>query len=218
MNNHLLLTFTVLVLAGNLQANTTDPLSPYFTPEPIQLDAFEARGIDEGVILYWDTVVEWEADSYIVERSSDGTDWTPIGELAAGGNNIGQRSYLFVDETPFIGMNHYRLVQRDYYGNARVSDYLDIQYDGMYDPAIFPNPVPANGIVNVRFYGFENQELQIDFIDLNGRRLDRRSFDLTEGPNTLQMPTPPSIRNGMYLVRLSVDDYPVTSYRVLVRS
>ena len=209
----------LLLAASTAMATGTDPIhSPYFSPDPIQLDAFEGRGIDEGVILFWETLVEWQADSYTVERSSDGTDWTPIGDLPAGGNNVGARTYLFVDEAPYIGMNHYRLVQRNYLGEVRVSDYLDIQYDGMYDPAVFPNPAPANGMFNVRFFGFENQELQIDVIDVNGRRLDRRSFDLTEGRNVLNMPVPAYLNNGLYFLRLSVDDYPVTTYRVMVKN
>ena len=192
----------------------SDP-SPYFAPQPIDLRAFEGRGMDEGVILYWETDTEWQADSYVVERSNDGTDWEVVGSLDAAGNHVGERRYVFVDETPYAGMNFYRLVARDFLGEARVSDYLDIEYNGAYDPAVFPNPVESGRSVNLRFHGFENQELQAELIDMSGRRLLRESFDLTEGPNQLDMYVP-RVEEGMYFLRVFVDDYPVTTYRLMV--
>lgn len=208
--------FTLLValLLAFDTTRATEP-SPYFTASPIELLAFEGRGIDNGVMLFWETSVEWQADAFIVERSADGTDWDPIGTLEAGGNNVGARRYVFLDETPFAGMNFYRLVQRDYLGDARVSDYVDIEYFGDYDPVVFPNPVAPGNPLYVNFFGFENQELQVEVIDQMGRRVDRRSFDLTEGQNRVDMPLDGTSR-GLYYVRLFVDDYPVTTYRVVV--
>ena len=191
-----------------------DP-SPYFSADPIQLLSFEGRGMDEGVILYWSTSTEWQADSYVVERSNDGTDWEVVGSLEAAGNHIGPRRYVFVDDTPYAGMNFYRLIQRDYLGEATVSDYVDVEYRGDYDAAVFPNPARSGGPLNLRFYGFENQELQAEVIDMDGRRLLRESYDLTEGPNQLDMRLP-DVTDGIYFVRLFVDDYPVTTYRLMV--
>jgi len=170
--------------------------------------------LDEGVVLFWETDVEWQTESFTVERSGDGVNFEAIGALEGGGNTVGARRYVFVDESPFAGLNFYRLVSRDYLGEPHVSSYLDIDYDGMFDPAVFPNPVAAGQQLNVRFYGFENQELQVELIDPSGRRLNRQSFDLVEGENLVSVDTP-ATAEGLYFVRLFVDDYPVTAYRVL---
>lgn len=213
-------TFTLALLS--LLSSAANPAyaaepspSPYFATEPVQLLAFEGRGMDEGIVLYWETATEWQSEAYVVERSNDGTDWRPVGTLAAAGNHVGQRRYVFVDDTPYAGMNFYRLVQRDYLGEARVSDYLDVEYHGDYDPAVFPNPARSGQPINLRFWGFENQELQAELIDMDGRRRLRQSYDLTEGPNQLDLELP-DVRDGIYFVRVFVDDFPVTTYRLLV--
>ena len=189
--------------------------SPYFAPTPLELIAFEPQGIDRGVVLFFETAVEWQTDSYTIQRSSDGTDWEAIGSLEAGGNHVGPRRYVFVDEAPYAGNNFYRVVSRDFAGETGISDYVDLEYTGAYDPMVYPNPAVPGSDINVRFDGFENQEMQVELIDLNGRRLERRSFGLTEGPNVVTFPAP-NVRNGVYLVRVFVDDYPVTSYRLMM--
>ncbi len=206
----------LLLLTPATNASVEPHPSPYFTSQPIHLLAFEARGLDEGVILFWETQEEWQADSYTIERSADGATWQSIGQLEAGGNNTSLRRYVFVDRTPYMGANYYRLVATDYTGDSHVSSYLDMEYDGAFDPAIFPNPVRAAGQLNVRLFGFENQEAQLELIDLNGRRYDRQSFNLAEGENLLPMELP-HVSNGLYFVRIFVDDYPVTTYRVLIQ-
>ena len=195
--------------------NDDDP-SPYFANTPIDLLAFEGRGIAEGVMLFWETSTEWQADSYVVQRSADGLSWEDAGTLEAGGNSVAQRQYTYVDQTPYAGVNFYRLIQRDYLGEERVTDYIDIDYDGRFDSALFPNPIATEQQINLRFYGFENQELQTELVDMSGRRLGRQTFDLTEGENLLPLENR-ARRPGMYFVQVYADDYPVTSYRLIVR-
>ena len=208
------LSFVFAVATNTVVASDTDP-SPYFIPSTIELLAFEGRGIDDGVVLYWETSAEWQSDAYIVERSSDGRDWEAIGQLEAAGNHVGPRRYLYVDQTPFAGNNFYRLVERDYLGEGKVSDMIDIVYDGAYDPAVFPNPVRPSQDINVRMFGFENQEMQVELISVDGRRIGRRSFDMTEGENRVSWPAP-NVRAGLYFVRVFIDDYPVTTYRLMI--
>ncbi|HVZ55424.1 MAG TPA: hypothetical protein VG870_02090 [Chitinophagaceae bacterium] len=75
-------------------------------PEPLDLEltGFVAQSDNQRVYLAWQVASGSEAQEFIVERSFNGTPWYPLGTLARAGEQ-----YRFVDASPQVGVNFYRL-------------------------------------------------------------------------------------------------------------
>jgi len=109
---------------------------------PISLLSFKAYLVGNKAVLNWSTAQELNASAFIVERSSDGRNFTAIGTVAA--TNTGTRkTYSFDDRTPVKGMNFYRLKLTDLDGSYKYSSIAAINGSAAEAPgvSVFPNPV-----------------------------------------------------------------------------
>lgn len=76
---------------------------------PVNPNYFVA-GKDLNVVkLFWNTVMEFNTREYVVEKSSNGKDFSGIARIAAETKQIAQRRYGFVDVVPDAGTSYYRL-------------------------------------------------------------------------------------------------------------
>lgn len=85
---------------------------------PISLVKFEAEKLAEKVKLTWATATEINNQKFIVERASNGEDFTSIAEIKGAGNSKELNEYTFVDANPFKGTAYYRLTQVDFDGTS----------------------------------------------------------------------------------------------------
>ena len=94
-------------LMDNLVIKSTTHVSKM----PIHLLNFEALSKETHVIIRWFTIKETDVDSFRVERSTNGTDFTPIGSVKATGNSTTLQAYALADMQPIEGASaYYRLV------------------------------------------------------------------------------------------------------------
>lgn len=82
--------------------NPTNPL-------PIELAAFEARRVGQGVQLSWRTLSEKESDYFAIERMEAGKPWQRIAEVPAAGHSSVALDYSFLDREAPGGLLYYRL-------------------------------------------------------------------------------------------------------------
>ncbi|MBK9423627.1 MAG: hypothetical protein IPN54_05800 [Bacteroidetes bacterium] len=86
------------------------------TPLPVELLYFNAFKYNEQVKVEWVTATEINNDYYIVERSSDGTDFEMVEVVPGAGNSNFLINYFIFDKDPFSGKSYYRLKQVDFDG------------------------------------------------------------------------------------------------------
>ncbi len=111
---------------------------------PVNLLTFEAVKQTKKVLLQWTTDNELNADKYIVERSAEGVNYVPIGNIPAY-NNGNKNNYNLTDNQPLSGLNFYRLKMTDKDGSFRNSPVRKVNFDNVGDDfIIYPNPVTAN--------------------------------------------------------------------------
>jgi hypothetical protein len=77
----------------------------------LNLTSFKADKAGNEVILKWTTSREENTDRFIIERSVDGINYTPIGSINSAGNSATAKSYVYPDKKPLTGKNFYRLQQ-----------------------------------------------------------------------------------------------------------
>ena len=85
---------------------------------PLKLGDFSAIKKSTGTVLYWQTISETNTKSFQIERSTDGSNFTTIGEVKANGNSSQPLNYQFADASVQNTTIFYRLRMEDLDGTA----------------------------------------------------------------------------------------------------
>jgi hypothetical protein len=132
---------------------------------PIKLGEF--RGIvseNNTVVLHWTTIMEENFSKFVLQRSSTGTTFHDLAEIAASGRdkfNI-KTSYAFEDVLPLAGFNYYRLKAVDLDGAFEIFDPICIRLDAGAKVSVYPNPMTGSEIeIHLNFSPGENDRLKI---------------------------------------------------------
>lgn len=118
---------------------------------PVTFSAFTVKAEGCKALLEWQTGMEQNNSHFVVERSSNGNEFTAIGRVGAVGNSNSLNTYRFTDEAPVSGINYYRITQVDFDGKHSSTDIkaIRIQCNGN-AVAIKAYPNPATSQVNIQ--------------------------------------------------------------------
>jgi hypothetical protein len=143
---------------------------------PMELLFLEAEPVQETVQLKWATGSEKNSGHFVVERSVDGVDFTPIGQVRAAGNSAQRTDYLFVDAAPHKGVNYYRLQLVDLDGSAEPSNVVAVRFgheDGKL--LLFPNPT-TNDLYATWMRTGQEGPIAMRIVDVMGRLVETRTM------------------------------------------
>lgn len=115
------------------------------------------------VHLRWTTAHEHHTSHFVVERSTDGIAFDPVGEVQAAGHTVQTTDYETWDPTPRNGMNYYRLVQVDQDGTRAHANVVPILVEGLGARlTVVPNPAQERAQVVVRDLPGATRWLMVD--------------------------------------------------------
>ena len=117
-------------------------------PLPATDLALKARTDKQHVLLQWRTLSENNTSHFEIERSSNGTDFTRIGRVLAAGNSFTERTYLYRDMQPPVGLLWYRLRQVSLTGSQALSNIIPLSLPTHAQPWV--GPVPARSTLMVQ--------------------------------------------------------------------
>lgn len=169
---------------------------------PMELLTLEAVANDPVVHVQWATATEQNTSHFVVERSPDNVQFTPIGTVQAAGNSQFRTDYLFVDEHPLRGVNYYRLEQVDHDGASTRTHTVTATLSLGSTAMIFPNP--ATNILQVLLPAALGQEARIVLQDAVGRTVADR-VKLDPGQTATAMPLD-GLAKGWYRVSIAMAD------------
>jgi hypothetical protein len=89
------------------------------TALPIELLSFEAKSLENDVLLFWKTASELNNHFFTLERSFDGIHFTPIQRIYSYGDSKDESIYSYLDNDYINGINYYKLKQTDYNGDEK---------------------------------------------------------------------------------------------------
>jgi hypothetical protein len=171
-------------------------------PLPIELLTFEALPNENRVNLSWTTASEINSDYYVIERSKDMSYWTNITTQAGAGNSSILLKYSDVDLRPLSGISYYRLKQVDVDGTYIYSEAIAVNRAGEKEVIIYPNPTSyGDGIINLAFNKYENEDLTITIYDAAGR-VTYTEMILADERSNLQTIFLNNFAKGLYNVQL----------------
>jgi hypothetical protein len=107
---------------------------------PLELVSFSADQTSNAVTCNWLTSSERNTNVFVVERSTNGIEFSPLGMVNAAGNSNSPINYQFTDENPAAGMNYYRLLMMDTDGESTYSDIASAYFTKTELTFIYPNP------------------------------------------------------------------------------
>jgi len=161
-------------------------------PLPVKLLLFAATRNSGQVNCNWETATEQNSDYFLVERSTDGHNYTTIGKVASAGTSAVNKNYYFTDLNPLSRSATYRLRMLDTDGSESFSPAVAVAAGSKLEENLTASvvPNPGNGLFELLTSGSPLIEANI-YNTLGGHiqrliptssQTQRLSFNLTSCP------------------------------------
>ena len=169
------------------------------TVTPVTLAGFNLANDGSSVMLYWATASELNNDYFNVERSRDGYNFEPIGQVKGNGTSNVTHTYSFTDANPIVGTGYYRLAQYDYDGTVEYSQTLSTTNEDKTVVTVAPNPFTHQ--TSILISGARNETAYIKVLDLTGKILYTGNSSTNEG-----IILGSDFSNGLYILQVQIND------------
>lgn len=151
--------------------------------------------------LEWATQTEDNADYFLIEKSTDGQNFTKLTSVKAKGNSSTLLNYEAYDNNPNKGINYYRLSsfdkngQRSFFGYATVTNNGSLSFFNL-----FPNP--AQNIITMKLQNFSTPTVSYELYDGQGRLIKKENVALVDGSieHSINLS---ELEKGMFFIKLS---------------
>lgn len=175
---------------------TIDAGLVYFQTLPVQI-VLTAVKQNNSSLLTWVVSGGDNVQSYIVEHSANGIDFTSLTTVAAISNNT---SYNKTDIAPFAGLNYYRIKAINADGSIKYSEVRIVNFNTRGSITVFPNP--ATDILNVQLPdSWQNQAVKIDLIGQLGQTVISKQLSRAGQVETINTS---HLAAGVYTLRMIV--------------
>jgi hypothetical protein len=194
--------------AGSISYAGTSTFSPFTlgttdgstNPLEIILNYFKATKANGNNALSWQANCTSPTAEYILQRSSDGANFSDIDSIQAATATECSLPYNFNDYTATGSRVYYRLEMIDQNGKISISQIELILNDAntIQLMNVKPNPVQTEAWLNIS--ASENQNVELVIFSIDGKQLVRQTINVVGGMNTIDLHTL-SLASGMYIVR-----------------
>ncbi len=167
---------------------------------PIELLYFKATRIgDDQARLEWATSTEINTSHFVIERSTDGFNFSAIGTASAAGNSSSEQFYTAFDNSPSRGVNYYRLKMIDLDETFVYSPTRTVLFNSVGGVTVVPNPVQNAFILTLE--NPVSAPTRVELIGANGA-LAREGY-IIEGENLLRIDIS-DLAAGSYFIRVDL--------------
>jgi len=154
----------------------------------IDLVSFNGKATEQGNRLDWTSASEFDSESYIVERSVNGTDFSEIGTVRVAGNSNVKNDYFFVDNDVKSNITYYRLVELDRRGDKKVvTDIVSITRESNPWAIDRISPIPATEFINVDINSIDEANYTLEIYNVAGKLMRTTEGNVTTGVNSLNI-------------------------------
>lgn len=166
---------------------------------PVKFANVSVSKVNSLTKISWNIESEINAANYVVERSVNGTSFSPVEIITT--TNAGKYSYI---DLSALGSNYYRIkaVDKDgsYTYSAVVFTVADTKTAAV---TVYPNPI-TNKQVNVQLSNLSKGSYSIEVYNNLGQAILSKAIQLDGGTTSLSLQLPTSVNAGLY--RLSVSN------------
>lgn len=168
---------------------------------PLTLESFTITAESCNAILGWKTLNELNTDKFVIEQSTDGTNFKPAASVNASGNPAASTYRHAVAQSS--GLAYYRLKMIDKNGSFTYSSVVTCITKCAADEYVllYPNPVIANGIIYTSFNTAYQGKAILRMTNMQGQVLTDKAIDVTPGSNLVPMPVD-KLATGTYYISI----------------
>jgi hypothetical protein len=168
---------------------------------PVNLTGFNVRADKNHVLLQWTTVTETNNDHFDIERSTNGTSFTKIATVNGNGTSSQAHTYQAYDNSPFNGMNYYRIKQYDRDGKVSVSDTRSLKMILQnYSVSVYPNP--ARSDINFILQNYPGSEVKATLSNVSGKIIHEEVIQVNQSSNSYKLNLNRKPASGLYILQL----------------
>lgn len=174
------------------------------TPLPVNWVSFTGVANGPDVDLNWTVSANEQANVYEVQHSTDGTNFTTIGEVS---NLPNVQSYGFVHANAGPGTHYYRINEVDHDGKSIYSKIISVNMSGSdFAIRLLNNPVTGNGQdAQLEVTAANPGNASLEVWTLSGTRIETLMQSVTSGTTTIRVPMS-TLPSGTYAVKIRVND------------
>ncbi len=167
-------------------------------PLPIELVSFNADYNGKYVDLTWSTASEINNESFIVERTTNGTDFEFVNKVKGAGTSYGVLNYKTTDFKPYSSLAYYRLKQTDFDGKIEYSELVAVTIKNNNETfVVYPNP--TGNQAEISFNAYMTDDAVLNIMDITGRMVMSRKISPQKGLNIIKLDIE-HFTNGIYFV------------------
>ncbi len=150
---------------------------------PVEFISFNGRlQVDRTIRLDWESTNSQDHDYFEVEKSLTNSSFTVIGRVTGG------PPYSFIDISPNIGNNYYRIREVTITGKVVYSKIINIVYDfNSFIVAMYPNPV--KDVLYLKISASRNDHLIVAVTNIQGQVMYRQIKPVSVGMNEIHINT-----------------------------
>ncbi|MFK7932181.1 MAG: LamG-like jellyroll fold domain-containing protein [Saprospiraceae bacterium] len=182
---------------------------------PLNLLSFEGETLSKINLLTWQVSEEINTLAHHIERSTDGTDFTEIGKVAANQSSQNSR-YEFTDTSP-LQRAYYRLRIQNTDGSEQFSNIILLERKTAAAFAItnlYPNPAQSEFFIDYEVA--TSTDLQVRIIDLTGKTILQQTTTGQVGRNQIALDVN-LLPVGSYFVQLQRADGEVITKKLMIQ-
>jgi hypothetical protein len=192
----------------SLWFKSLDFTAPVQSGLPITLSAFTVNKSGNDAILKWTTESELNNDYMLVERSSDGVNFTNVATIQGNGTTELQHNYQYADPiNGLTGVVYYRLRDVDLDGKGNNSKVIALRLDGSVMSAslsVYPNPFVSN--VKLSVNASKEGRANVVISNIAGQQVANESVLLQNGQNIIVLQNLSALTPGIYAIDFTTQE------------
>ena len=182
----------------------------------VSLTNFNALREKKSIVIRWITYSEVNSSYFIIERSGNGTDFTPLTRIDGAGNSNSLRKYEFRDTDPLPRKNYYRLNLVDQKGNSKLSDIVSpVATSNVKEvkiTSVYPNPFEDRFTID--FTTPSDQQFTLMLLSPDGKIVHAQTVTGIKGNNSILVDPEVPLEKGTYMIPILFGDEVVGASRV----
>lgn len=171
----------------------------FTTSLPVDLAYFKAAPENRNVNLQWETVSQVNCDYFLIERSTDGSNFSPVTNIKGKGNSSQRDVYHYIDTEALDGTSYYRLKEVDFDGTSETFNTVSVNIAPTHDINVYPNPVAAGNAATVEI-PFADSQVEVSLINIEGKKIFSKIFGREANKKTISFQTDAFPLKGTFLL------------------
>ncbi|MEI2750909.1 MAG: T9SS type A sorting domain-containing protein [Ferruginibacter sp.] len=208
VNGTAIIPFTVTTAPGSYAAGRFQIVFETLATLPVKFVAVQAIKQQDDVVIKWQVEEEQELSGYIVERSSDGRNFTAIsGIIKANGSQF----YNWTDHKVQEGEYYYRVKSVNIDGKTANSSIVKVSMTSILNQGItvYPNPVKGK-VASILMHGIPKGNYTINVLSVSGQLIKKISFNYNSNTVSFLLDLE-NLLPGNYLIQMKNEQVTYTT-------